>query len=566
MRSTARQHLPRGPLFLIAALAACTGSIARTDEATAPQPAPDSPEAPAPNGADTASGMPGGAAAPAAVSPVPLRRLTRAEYAATVRDLLGLDPPENIQFVPEERVRWFENDAEALTLSPVLAEQYLNAAESLSTRAVAQLERYVPCAPRADDGCATTLIRELGQRAYRRPLTDDEAAGLTAAYHAGKADGGFRAGVEQVLRMMLIAPQFLYRIELGEPAGIAGTTRPTSWEMASRLSYFLLGTMPDAALFEAAAANRLITPAAVAAEAQRLIESPRAKAAVAHVLRQWLDLDEIDRMEKLTTAFPEWRPALAPLMRREVDVFLENAFFGPEGTLQALYTSPRTTISRELAPLYGVPATAGPVALDPTKRAGLLTLLGTLSVHAANDDTSPTLRGAFVRARLLCGELPPPPPSVNNQRPPLSTVKTTRERVNQHAADPSCAGCHVLIDPIGFGFETFDGIGKRRETENGKPIDDSGEVVNTSIGRFKGAVELARKVGVSPEAARCLVTQIYRSALGRTEHDTDASALAGLAQVAAGTAPGSLKKAIVAVTQTDAFLYRTRPASKNGGR
>jgi hypothetical protein len=370
------------------------------------------------------------------------------------------------------------------------------------------------------------------------------------------------------LRQILIAPSFLYRIEAGEPVpGSPGATRPTSWEMASRLSYFLWGTMPDAALADAASRNALSSAMAVRQQAERMLADPRAKTTLANVLRQWLALEEVDHMDKISTAFPDWKATLPPLMRREVDAFLDNAFWGPDGNMAALYTGTQSFINQDLAKLYGASATGAafqPVQLDATRRSGLLTLVGILGANAGNDATSPTLRGAFVRARVLCGNLPPPPPSVNNQRPPPTPTTTARQRVNQHAADPSCSGCHALIDPIGFGFEKYDGIGKYRETEAGKPVDDSGEVIASSIGRFQGALELTRKVAQSPEASRCVSQVLYRAALGRIESEADGAALDALAASLAGPGIGTLRGLLAGVTQTDGFLYLTKPA--NGGR
>jgi hypothetical protein len=324
--------------------------------------------------------------------------------------------------------------------------------------------------------------------------------------------------------------------------------------------------MPDATLFQAAQKGELVTAAQVRAQAERLLADPRAREAVAHIVRQWLSLEQMDDMDKITAVFPDWNPALGPSMRKEVEAFVADAFWGTPGTLAALYTGTRTFISADLAKLYGVGAPAGtalaPTQLDPTRRSGLLTLVGVLAANAANDQTSPTLRGAFVRTRVLCGELPPPPPDVNNQRPPRSAVATTRERVNQHAADPSCAGCHVLIDPIGFGLERYDAIGKYRDTENGKPVDDSGEVAGTSIGKFTGAIELGTKIAASAEAARCLGEQLFRAALGRAAGPDDAATLDAIGRVVAEPAPAALKRSLLAVLASDAFLLHTSP----GGR
>jgi hypothetical protein len=324
--------------------------------------------------------------------------------------------------------------------------------------------------------------------------------------------------------------------------------------------------MPDAVLFAAAQKNELVTADAVRAHAERMLMDPLAGPAVARIFQQWMSLEQMDELDKLIAVFPDWSPALGPLMRKEVEAYLADAFWGTPGTFAALYTGTRTFINADLGKLYGTSAPAGTtlqaVQLDASRRAGLMTLAGVLAAHASNDSTSPTLRGAFVRTRVLCGDLPPPPPNVNNQRPPASAATTTRERADQHARDPACSGCHAVIDPIGYGFERYDGIGKHRTMESGKAIDDAGEVSGTSIGKFSGALDLARKVAASPEAARCYAEQLYRAALGRRVGVADASALDAIGKVAADPAPGALKRALVAVLAADAFMLHTSP----GGR
>jgi hypothetical protein len=496
-----------------------------------------------------------------------MRRLTRAEYARTVGDLFGFALPPEVSFVEDEDAGFFRNDAAALTTSPVLVEQYLAASETLAARAAAPaaLARLLPCASSASDACAQELIAGFGKRAWRRPLAKDEIDHMTRVFQGGKAMGGFAGGVELVLRTFLLSPAFVFRMETGVPIeGRADLLRPSSWEMASRLSYLFWGTMPDAALFAAAQQDALRTPAQVAAQATRLLSSERAREPVAEFFDQWLSLAKVDDIDKDKAVFPSWSSSLVPLMRQEVNAFVADAVFGAEGTVGAFYTTPRSFMNKALAGFYGVGGPAGtafqPVALDPAKRGGLLTLGGLLAALAETNATSPILRGAFVRQHLLCEVLPPPPPGVDNTPPPPSKTTTTRERFKQHSSDPACAGCHRLLDPVGFGLERFDGVSLLRDTENGKPIDDAGEVAGHPIGAFRGALELGRKLAASPEAAGCIARQWLTFALGGKADDGNGAAVAR----ALPAGPGRFKDLLLAVAQSPGFLFIAR-SDANGG-
>jgi hypothetical protein len=541
---------------------ACAGQIGSDpeDPATAPSPAGSAPAGrPATGGAAPAGGQ---AASPAPAPPagtlpgVPLRRLTNREYLATLRDLLAIQLPP-LELLPEERVDGFDNNAAALTVSPVLAEQYLMAAESAARLAGANLAAVAPCATAATDACAAEIAGTLGKRAWRRPLSPDEVATLVRLYQSGKGQGGFRAGVELVIRALLFSPNFLFRVEVGVPAeGRPGLLRPTSWEMATRLSYFLWGTMPDGVLFDTAEKDALRTAAQVRAQAERMLQDRRARGATASFLEQWLDLDQIGKEAKDEKVFPKLTAPMAPLLRKEADAFLEHAVW--QGDVRSLFTASESFLNAKLAAYYGVAGPRGETLerapLDAPRRAGVVTLGGVLSMLAGPEQTAPTLRGLFVREKLLCERMPPPPPTVNNNRPPPVRTSTTRERIAQHAKDPSCAGCHQLIDPIGFGLEKFDGAGLYRETDGGKPIDDAGEVVGHEIGRFRGAAELGQKLAASRSTGACLARQWFRFGTGRTEATDDEPTLTWLAGELSPTAP--IRGLLAALTQTDAFLYR----------
>ncbi|WP_437727915.1 DUF1592 domain-containing protein [Sorangium sp. So ce861] len=507
----------------------------------------------------------------------PLRRMTRFEYNNTIRDLLGDDSAPADAFVVEEEALGFNNQAAALGVTPLLAEQLMKASEAIAARAARDLERLLEgCDPavQGPEVCADELIARFGKRAFRRPLTPAEGERFARLFAWGSAEHGFSTGVELVIQAMLQSPHFLYRVELGMPDPVGEGVVPLSdHEIASRLSYLLWGSMPDDALFAAADAGELRTAEQIAAHARRLLDDPRARAAVANFHAQWLQLSNIDTLTKDPAVYPSFDAGLPALLRAETEAFLEHVVFDDAaGDVATLLTAPYSLMNAELRAFYGLPA--GPagapdalaiVPLDPSQRAGFLTHASLLSVLAKPNQSSPVLRGKFVRERLLCQILPPPPPDVDIQPPDVREGIPTRRRFEQHAADPSCSGCHKLMDPIGFGFERYDGIGLYREADQGVPIDASGEIGGTggADGPFDGAVELAHRLAQSDGVRQCVATQWFRFGYGRAEQAEDECSMTQI-QAAFAESGYNIKALLVALTQTDAFRYR-RALPGDGG-
>ncbi|WP_044985596.1 DUF1592 domain-containing protein [Sorangium cellulosum] len=503
----------------------------------------------------------------------PLRRMTRAEYDNTIFDLLGDDSRPARDFVPEEESLGFNNQAAALVVSPLLAEQYMTAAEGVAARAVGKLVREAPACLEAAAGEAcrgevAALVASFGERAFRRPLAEDEIADFVALFRRGIALGDTpddaSTGLALVLQAMLQSPHFLYRVELGMPDPVEADVVPlTSYEIASRLSYLLWGTMPDGALFAAAERGALGTAAEIEAQARRMLEDPRAREAVKSFHRQWLGLAKIDEIAaggKDPKLYPEYKDELLPLFQAETEAFLDHAIFEQDASVSALFTAPYSMMNRELAAFYGVEG--GPrgdaferVELDPSQRAGFVTHAGLLALYAKPNRSSPVHRGRFVRQSLLC-QIPPPPPDVVPEPPMVDPTKTTREQFAQHTSDPGCRSCHTLLDPIGFGFEHYDALGRWRDAENGIPVDASGELTQTDIdGPFDGAVELAHRLAESEQVRACVVKQWFRFGYGRAEQSEDSCSLAQATR--AFEASGyNIRALLVALTQTDAFRYR----------
>jgi hypothetical protein len=513
----------------------------------------------------------------------PVRRLTRVEYDNTVRDLFGDVTSPASGFPPEEEVHGFDNQAAALTVSDLLAELYMKAAEGVSERATADLSALLPGCDPAVDGdaaCSAELIAEIGRKVYRRPLADQEVARLQALFDFALGDpemGTFRDGAMLVLQAMLQSPHFLYRPEFG---GVlpekADLVRLTSWEIASKLSYMLWNTMPDDELFAAAEAGQLTTKAQIEAQARRMLAHPRAKDAIQNFHRQWLKLVALDTVSKDTTVYPMYNDGVRDLWKQEIESFIEHVLLEDDAKLSTLLAAPYTFANADLAAYYGADVT-GPlpqteefeqVTLDPKKHAGLLTQGALMAVHAEGNQSSPVFRGKFVREQLLCQSIPIPPADLVIEPPPLDPTKTTREQFEVIGANPDCAYCHSLMNPIGFIFENFDGVGLWRDTQNGKPIDASAEITDTDTlnGFVDGPVALAEKLAASPEVATCVASQWFRFSYNRTVTQDDSQEGCGLdeANTVFAESGYDIRELLIALTQTDTFVFRHQVVAEGG--
>lgn len=497
----------------------------------------------------------------------PIRRMTRFEYNNAVRDLLGDATRPADAFVAEEEALGFNNQATALGVTQLLAEQYMEASEGIAARAAKDWTKILPCDPAkvGEDACATQLIASFGQRAFRRPVAVAEATRLQQLYAWGKQKYDFSTGLQLVIQAALQSPRFLYRVEMGMPDPLkdqADVTPLDSWEVASRLSFLIWSSIPDDELFAAAEADGLQDAASIEKQARRMLEDPRARDAVANFHAQWLELSRIETLSKDAAIYPSYTPSLRPLWEKETLSFLEHVVFDDaKGDVKTIFTAPYSMMNAELAAFYGVTGPKGEgfeqVSLDPKQRAGLLTQASLLAVNSKPNQSSPIHRGKFVRERLLCQPLPPPPNNVNIQPPEIDPKATTREKFSQHSSDPACTGCHTLMDPIGFGFESYDGIGQFRTTDHGLPVDTTGLLTGTrdSNGAFDGAVELAARLGDSADVRECVATQWFRYGYGHGEEKADACAMNQL-QGAFKASGYNVKELLVALTRTDAFRYR----------
>lgn len=461
-----------------------------------------------------------------------LRRLTHSQYNHTVRDLLRDETRPADSFPKEDYVHGFTNQADGQSVSPLLAEAYAGAAERMARAAFAKGDsrKLIPCEPGAS--CRERFLKEFGRRAFRRPLEEEETRRYEALFAREK---DFLSGARTVVEAMLQSPHFLYHLE------------PGSYAIASRLSYFLWDTMPDEELLQAAQRGILNTKEGVDAQAKRMLADNRAQAAFDEFLAQWLRFDRLRGALRDRRLFPEYSADLVASMVSETTRLFRHLVWG-SGDFREFFTAGYTHLSSDLARLYGLDAPQevwGRVPFPSSLgRAGILGQASFLTVTSKPSETSPTERGLFIREHFLCQQVPPPPPGVNATLPPVTDEKpvTQRERLKVHLESPACAGCHTLVDPIGFGLEKFDAIGKFREQERivvhptadeiktrrktkpseyMLPIDAGGELRGIAGAEFRSPAELGRILAAEPACQKCVVKQLFRYAFGRLETPDD---------------------------------------------
>ncbi|HET6281757.1 MAG TPA: DUF1592 domain-containing protein [Polyangia bacterium] len=544
---------------LLTVTVAATGCSGQVGEPGSPTPGGSPPGVTPPGGGGT--GGTGAVADPNAAGAMPLQRLTNREYDNTVRDLLGDASQPASQFPTDHDLGLVFRRPGAVAVQD--ATLLRTAAETLAAAAVKNIATLVPCTT-ADDACARQFITTFGQRAFRRPVSAEDADRLFKLYTAGRTTLmlPFADAIGLVIEGMLQSWEFLYHWEAAaseKAVKEGGVLRLGPYQTASRLSYFIWGSMPDDALLAAAAAGKLNAPAGVETEARRLLADPKAKDTVASFFTDWLELDRLAQTTKTAATYPEYTPALQDAMASETETFVQNVVFDGDGKLTTLLNAKFSFVNQALGKVYGATVTGTDLQrtdLNATQRAGFLTHPGFLALNGSADGSNPVRRGNAVYTKLLCKELPPPPANVPAPKPASAGV-TTRQRFMDHDQNPCAMACHGVMDPIGFAFENFDGIGKFRTTDSGQPVDASGTVpLDGTSHSFRNAVELADLLAASAEVRDCFSTQWLRFALSRIETDAD---LASVRSAAKGFADagGKIHDLMVAVSATRSFRYRS---------
>jgi hypothetical protein len=488
-------------------------------------------------------GVPPVTATPVVASRAALRRLTEAELRATMTDLLGADPGVDLQVWPEDARTPFDNDYTTQFGSRALVE----AAKSIADRAAVRLvsdatarQQVVGCVPAgpSDTACLRQFIGRFGRQALRRPLEPSEVDRYAGFISHNTSSGDFYTAVGMVVRALLQDMEFLYRVEVGTPVtGQANLLKLNGFEVGARLSYLLWGSGPDNQLLDTAAAGTLGTPTGVRTAALRLLGDQRARKTVDRFHALWLGYEQ--------ARLPA---ALNDDMQAESNALIERVVFDDKAPWLDLLRRKETFINATLAKHYGLPSpgttAAKWVPYGASGRQGLLSHGTFLSVASTFSDTSPTRRGKMIRERLLCTEIPLPPPELeaNTDEPPTRGGICKYDRYAVHR-EGGCAGCHSLLDPVGFGLENYDSQGRYRTTQYWMkdPADPTGDAVLqvssstagatrcditgqgelVGVGTFRGPAELSERLLEAGELDRCAVTQLFKFASGREKLDAD---------------------------------------------
>jgi hypothetical protein len=534
---------------LLFALGACSGSITRDADG-------DGSDAPAGGGSspsNTPSNNPSFVAHESLV-----RRHSRAELDATLRDLLGDKSASAARFLGEDEFAPYDNDYAEQLASQALIESLQALAEDVAARVLADASSraaLVPCKPSAtrDVACFKQTVSALGRRAFRRPLEASEVDAYLPLLELAAAPGAgvstdFYTAVALFLRAVLQDPEFLYRIEVGSATKDEGVVALDGYEIATRLSYLLWGSTPDEELLTAASRDELSEAGARREQAMRLMADARARAQLERFHAMWLGYRAVPHT-----------PALAAAFAAETNALIERVVFDEQRDYLDLFRLEETNVDAMLATHYGLtPPRQGRawVSYGDTGRAGILSHGSVLAAFSKFSDTSPTQRGIFVRTRLLCQPMASPPANVMVDQPPQSEESACKsDRYAAHASG-SCAGCHGAIDPIGFGLERFDIAGRYREHDDGLPecrIEGRGSL--PGVGTFSGPAELAEKLIESKALEACVVKQYLSFALGRAVKDADVIALEALTRTFEQERRGFVAL-MLALVSSDAFGLR----------
>jgi hypothetical protein len=501
-------------------------------------------------------------------APFRIRLLLGWQYRNAVRDLLGEKAAVAVSPPPDTTVNgWDAIGAAQLSLSATAVDFYEGSAQRASAIAFGKAslrDSILGCTPGSidDSSCMRGFVSRFGRRAWRRALTEEEVA-TWAAMGASAATGyrDFYKGAAFVAAGLLQSPNFLYQVEVGEAAGGQGWLRLSGYEVASRLAFFLTGSAPTEELLSAAEAGELDTAEGIRSWARELLQLPSAREAIAYLFDELLQLRELSQLTKDPRTFPSFNSALSAAMRDETQHLLGSLIWGETGDFRRFFDANYTFVNRDLASLYGL-GTVRPTGFfqvtlpEESRRGGFLGHASFLSLMAHQATTSPTLRGKFVREKLLCENIPPPPPDVDTNLPNTEGM-TTREKLLAHRRNPSCAGCHIRMDDIGLGLENFDAIGAYRTSESGQPIDASS--VLDDLGPFTGARELGLLLSGEQQVTHCLARNLFRAATGHVDGLGESGPL-NEAHDRFGASGFRLQELLVEIAASDAFRFGSAPA------
>ncbi len=406
--------------------------------------------------------------------------------------------------------------------------------EKLDPKAVGEVQKLLMSKQEQHGSDSMRVAREflepLVSRAYRRPVEPAVVDGLAQLAVAVEEDGGsLEEGMQVALQAVLISPKFLFRVEppmgtkppnanAGSPAAGDGTRELDDFELATRLSYFLWSSMPDTELFRLAWEGKLRQSDNLQRQVRRMIQDKKSNAFVENFAGQWLTLRRLKSFQPNAIAFPKWNDRINELAQQETLTFFAGVMRGDQSVLR-LIDADYTYLNEELARYYGIAGVKGPefrkVSLQGTPRAGLLTQASILAVTSNPTRTSPVKRGKWILDNLLATPPPPAPPGVPELKEKGELAGTLRQRLEQHRADPACASCHKLMDPLGFALENFDAVGQYRTHDDGEPIDASGELPGGKVVKGAAALQAVLVAHNRQQFVDCLAEKMLTYALGR---------------------------------------------------
>ncbi|MCP3098872.1 DUF1592 domain-containing protein [Myxococcus sp. K15C18031901] len=493
-----------------------------------------------------------------------VRRITRAEFDSSVYGVVKNPTPVPMAqlLAPEDAILGFTTH-DRLQVTSLFADQLDGIAErNWGPIAAVNLTSDWECAAgKKEEDCARAFIRGLAERAFRRAVTAEDEADLFELWSGVRKEYDPKTAAQFVVQAVITSASFLYRTELGEPgAGANKVVWLTQHEIATALSYAISGAPPDAELLAAASNGELKSADNREAHARRLLKTAASQTYLQRFIVEWLGLTGMANMNKNNQVFTDFGEPWKDSSRTETNTFIAHVVKNEEASIKELLTANYTFADGRMSFFYGTETTPdgriGKVKL-PDSRVGILTHAALLATYSLFDSSSPIRRGKFVLTRLLCQEVPPPPATIPIIPPAVTTDSTTRARFAAHTNNPACAGCHRTLDPIGFGMEDYDGVGKLRATENGLPVDATGSIEHSSgTFNFTGGAALARFLADSPEVADCVPLQLFRYVMGRDEVTVDAPALADMRSRFRADPRLKLGDALVGLVRSPYFVHR----------
>lgn len=461
-------------------------------------------------------------------SELQMRRLTGEQYRNVIHDVFGRHIEIAGHFDPLVRKEGlFALGAANAPITPAGFEAFYAVARSIAGQVTNADNRrvLVPCTPanpnRADSDCSRQFVSEVGRLLYRRALSSEEVeTAVAAADEVADQLGDFYKGIEYSLTGLLVTPNFLFIIDAADPGASPASPRLDAYSKASRLSFLLWNSGPDDMLLDAAESGELDSDDGLSAQIERMLQSPLLERGIRAFFSDFLDLEKYETLEKDTLIYPAYSIVAAESSKEQLLRTVVDHIIAQDAPYPGLFTTRRTFVDASLGRIYRVPVSRPDGGWEPyvfddsDPRAGILTQMGFLALYSHPGRSSATLRGKAVRELVLCHKVPDPPGEVDFSlfNDPNAPSRTARERLTAHSTEPSCAGCHKLTDPLGLGFEQFDGIGQFRTTENGATIDPTGDLDGVE---YQAAKSLAETISRHPDVPACLTNQLYAYAAGR---------------------------------------------------